>query len=496
MQTSNKKLKKYAGLLNDAAPKGEFLAFINPQEAELLKKNGALGLLTDFGIPSYRGAGGYQGGGGSSSGGSSSGSSSGGGGSSSGGGGGRDSGGGGGGRDYSPPSTPSAPPSKPSTPSTPSAPPGGGGRDSGAEEAARQAAIAQEAARQELAREEASKSISLGTEDIMSGYDDFVSKTYGDGPFISTSDIRTYRLPDGTVEQGSSTTMGRVNEYLESIGQPPVTDVNFDYETEAYSNVGEITDATYDAKTGEVNIEQTPGVVNTEEYQTSSLGAYLDSPDVSEKEKIDTLDRIQALENSNIVGSKLSNLETDFVLGNLTKSLDNIKSDSKYNDLTSKIDVEGKTLAKDFQDAPIETFLKSGGILGSIIRSGYDQYKNNQVLELLGYTGKTIKYNPDGSGDFNYTGYPTVNVGRDEVNTLAPMAPYAVQNTTPLPSVAQKYFDELPQGSGLSFQAAYDAAKTKVNQTLGNPSAMGLLAVNESPFYDFLKIRGLDRRIL
>jgi len=277
---------------------------------------------------------------------------------------------------------------------------------------------------------------------------------------------------------------------------PGVTDKNFDYETEAYSNVGEITNATYNPKTKSVDIEQTPGVVNTEQYQTSSLGAYLDSPDVSEKEKIDTLDRIQALQNSNIVGSKLSNLETDFVLGNLTKSLDNIKSDSKYNDLTSKIDVEGKTWAKDFKDAPLETFIKSGGVLGSIIRSGYDQYKNNKVLELLGYTGATIKYNPDGSGDFNYTGYPTVNVSRDDVNTLAPMAPYAVQGTTPLPSVAQKYFDELPQGSGLSFQAAYDAAKTKVNQTLGNPSAMGLLAVNESPFYDFLKIRGLDRRIL
>jgi hypothetical protein len=286
------------------------------------------------------------------------------------------------------------------------------------------------------------------------------------------------------------------NKVPDPVSPPAVINKNFDYETEAYSNVGQITDATYDAKTGEVNIEQTPGVVNTEQYQTSSLGAYLDSPDVSEKEKINTLDRIQALENSNIVGSKLSNLETDFVLGNLTKSLDNIKSDSKYNDLTSKIDLEGKTVAKDFQDAPLETFFKSGGILGSIIRAGFDQYKNNQVLELLGYTGKTIKYNPDGSGDFNYTGYPNINVGRDEVNTLAPMAPYAVQGTTPLPSVAQKYFDQLPQGSGLSFQAAYDAAKTKVNQTLGNPSAMGLLAVNESPFYDFLKIRGLDRRIL
>src|SRR6056300_1382144 len=111
-------LKKYAGLLNDIAPKGEFLAYINEDEAEMLKDNGALGLMTPQGIPSYRGAGGYQGGGGSSSGGSRGGS--GGGGSSSGGGGGRDSGGGGGGRDYSPPSrpsTPSAPPSKPSKPS-------------------------------------------------------------------------------------------------------------------------------------------------------------------------------------------------------------------------------------------------------------------------------------------------------------------------------------------------------------------------------------------
>jgi hypothetical protein len=315
---------------------------------------------------------------------------------------------------------------------------------------------------------------------------------YGSGSYGSYDSSQNVSDRDKQYSGGSN------NDYKTPDPQlpPGVTDKNFDYETEAYSNVGQITDATYDAKTGEVNIEQTPGVVNTEQYQTSSLGAFLDSPDVSEKEKIDTLDRIQALENSNIVGSKLSNLETDFVLGNLTKSLDNIKSDSKYNDLTSKIDLEGKTVAKDFQDAPLETFFKSGGILGSIIRAGFDQYKNNQVLELLGYTGKTIKYNPDGSGDFNYTGYPNINVGRDEVNTLAPMAPYAVQGTTPLPSVAQKYFDQLPQGSGLSFQAAYDAAKTKVNQTLGNPSAMGLLAVNESPFYDFLKIRGLDRRIL
>jgi len=47
-------LKQYASLLNDAAPKGEFLAYINEDEAEILKDNGALGLLTPQGIPSYR----------------------------------------------------------------------------------------------------------------------------------------------------------------------------------------------------------------------------------------------------------------------------------------------------------------------------------------------------------------------------------------------------------------------------------------------------------
>jgi hypothetical protein len=46
-------LKQYASLLNDAAPKGEFLAYINEDEAEMLKDNGALGLLTPQGIPSF-----------------------------------------------------------------------------------------------------------------------------------------------------------------------------------------------------------------------------------------------------------------------------------------------------------------------------------------------------------------------------------------------------------------------------------------------------------
>jgi len=116
------KLKKYAGLLNEVAPEGEFLAYINNDEEKMLREAGGKGILTQSGIRSYRGEGGYQGGSSSSSSSSSGGSSGGSGGSGGSSGGGGNSGGGGGGgggRDYS--SVPS------STPSTkPSAPPGGG----------------------------------------------------------------------------------------------------------------------------------------------------------------------------------------------------------------------------------------------------------------------------------------------------------------------------------------------------------------------------------
>jgi hypothetical protein len=142
MKSSNTKLKKYASVLNDAAPKGEFLAYINKDEAKLLRDNGGLGLLTDFGVPSYRFAGGYQGGSPGNTGGSKS--SSGGGGSSSGGGGGRDSGGGGGGNDNAARAREQAAERS---------------RQEAAAKAARdrEAAIAQEAANREAVREAAAK---------------------------------------------------------------------------------------------------------------------------------------------------------------------------------------------------------------------------------------------------------------------------------------------------------------------------------------------------
>ena len=46
-------LKNAVGLLNAQAPKGEFLAYINADEAKMLKDAGGAGLLTPQGIPTY-----------------------------------------------------------------------------------------------------------------------------------------------------------------------------------------------------------------------------------------------------------------------------------------------------------------------------------------------------------------------------------------------------------------------------------------------------------
>ena len=75
-------------------------------------------------------------------------------------------------------------------------------------------------------------------------------------------------------------------------------------------------------------------------------------------------------------------------------------------------------------------------------------------------------------------------------------------NTQPSNSVASNWYQSLGQntvsGQGNAFNLAteYAAAKTRVAQRLGTPSAIGWTAVNDSPFYNFLKTNNLDRGIL
>ncbi len=265
--------------------------------------------------------------------------------------------------------------------------------------------------------------------------------------------------------------------------------------------VGTIKNATYNAKTGLVDYDQTAGIITTEQYQTANLGAYLDSPDVSDKAKAKTLNQLQALSNSNLKGSKLSNIETDFVLDNLDLAFNNIKNQTKYSKHTSSIDENATTFAGDLSDNLLGTVAKSGGVIGTMFRGITDNYKNNKALETLGYTGKTIKYNPDGSGGFNYGGgFLTGNAGeseRDAVNQLTPQAANVIGGTQQQASQAAQWYNNIGKNTQqFNFASAYANAKTKVSQTLNNKGQVGLLAVNDSPFYDWLKTKNLDRGIL
>jgi hypothetical protein len=75
-------------------------------------------------------------------------------------------------------------------------------------------------------------------------------------------------------------------------------------------------------------------------------------------------------------------------------------------------------------------------------------------------------------------------------------APTQTISGVQIESPAQKFYNQQQQTGQLSFQSDYDKARQQVNGLLGSPSSLGLLAVNESPFYGFLKSNNLNRRIL
>ena len=298
------------------------------------------------------------------------------------------------------------------------------------------------------------------------------------------------------------------SDAFDSPQAPPGKSNAFDYETEAYKgdvNIdagygqGKITSAVYDAKTGKTNIEQTVGIIDTATYQTANLQAYLDSPDVSDKDKVSTLNALTALSNSNVKSSKLNNVmggqdTKDFVVENLDIALRNLKSQTKNSKYTSLIDETATTKAKQFADAPLDTVIKSGGIIGSVFSSLTDHYRNNKALKTLGYTGKVIR-EPSSRGDDLLTGTQSQE-DRDAMNQLAPSAPFIASGTKAPDSVAAKFFGNSASKFKFDFQSEYSKALANQKALLNKNSGVGLLAVNQSPFYDFLKKNNIDKGIL
>ncbi|MBT5090466.1 MAG: hypothetical protein HOM24_05220, partial [Flavobacteriales bacterium] len=90
---------------------------------------------------------------------------------------------------------------------------------------------------------------------------------------------------------------------------------------------------------------------------------------------------------------------------------------------------------------------------------------------------------------------------RSMMNALAPEAPYIVSGITPpTSSPASNWYANLGTTNtnqhATSIATQYAAAKTAVSTTLKNKGAIGMLAVNQSPFYDWLKTNKIDKGIL
>ena len=187
-------------------------------------------------------------------------------------------------------------------------------------------------------------------------------------------------------------------------------------------------------------------------------------------------------------------------------------------------------------------FIESGGLIGNVIKLGGNvlsklgEYSSDLQKKAMTYSlnnkitaiGKKDDFHPGAYGykiqdiqkdidaiekgdftqsDFNEKyGSPEISVGggdgqdRDLMNMVAPVAPYAVGGTTPQESQAAKWYASLGatqnNGFGFSFANEFAAAKQKQQGILGSPSPVGMLAVNNSPFYNFLKERNLDKGIL
>jgi len=89
---------------------------------------------------------------------------------------------------------------------------------------------------------------------------------------------------------------------------------------------------------------------------------------------------------------------------------------------------------------------------------------------------------------------------RDRMNTIAPHAPYIVSGIAPpSSSPATNWYSNLGKTStnnSSNIGLQYANAKQAVAKTLNNKGALGMLAVSDSPYYDWLKTKNLDKGIL
>ena len=120
------------------------------------------------------------------------------------------------------------------------------------------------------------------------------------------------------------------------------------------------------------------------------------------------------------------------------------------------------------------------------------------VNDPIGSTSRAFEeYRPKTPGEY-FTTALTLSAGGNVISALnqpeqQQARPRSTTNTYEGPQAPKTY---VTQPATLPLPTRYDVAKQQVSKTVGTPTNVGLLAVNNSPFYDFLKTNNLNRGIL
>jgi hypothetical protein len=120
------------------------------------------------------------------------------------------------------------------------------------------------------------------------------------------------------------------------------------------------------------------------------------------------------------------------------------------------------------------------------------------INDPIGSTSRAFEeYRPKTPGEY-FTTALTLSAGGNVISALNPpeqeqARPRSTTNTYEGPQAPKTY---VTQPATLPLPTRYDVAKQQVSKTVGTPTSVGLLAVNNSPFYDFLKTNNLNRGIL
>jgi len=178
----------------------------------------------------------------------------------------------------------------------------------------------------------------------------------------------------------------------------------------------------------------------------------------------------------------------------------------RVNENTGELERTDMSFSEHWNNAPgalkysptLRLLYASGKNIGEwMSKKGFKGYNEAGLRGKLG--NATTTSGSDGSGGSD--GLLGGNNERDVMNELAPEAPYIVSGTQrPTDSPAANWYQSLgntkTSGFAFSFANELKAAKTKQASILGNPSAVGMLAVNDSPFYNWLKTNNLNKGIL